>query len=673
MKKRLKEWWFRLLGKDPEAVIVCFRSGDDALADAMCEEIRRLEPSRRHFEVRAEDISGLRRKFRRYRVGLAPVLFTDDAANRPLRLAALRLAPSKILAYNTRLERHHLRLSCPIASWLFLRGVPLDRIFLRPRWLVPWRKDKTTRPTGHRVVEGRPMQKRSTVALLTPYFPFPLSHGGAVRIFNLIREMAYEFNVTLYAFAEGEISESDLAPVRRFVSRVYLVNKPRYREPRWSSFAPPEVGEYRSPEMERLWRARQADVAQVEYTYLANYGGNVLVEHDVTFDLYAQVLARKRTLAAWWDWWRWQHFEQRAMHRFAGVVVMSDKDSTLLKVPHTHTIKNGVDFERFVPSPETPGRRLLFIGSFRHFPNIVAYRFLTEEILPLVSDVDLTVVAGPDPWLHWGNFTGTLRPPEHARIRLLEFVADVRPLYREANLVLIPTLESAGTNVKVLEALAMERVAVSTRSGCAGLGLEHRATAWIADSANGLAEGVMTLLADFDLRARIAAAGHAFARAHFDWRAIGRKQRSLLRGLAGDTLQLRAARQKDLDRIAEIQGASPQAAQWKPHGYLDHDCAVAIPVEGGGVVGFLASRQTAPGEREILNLAVDPEYRRRGIALRLLEAELERGQGSWFLEVRESNTAAIRLYESAGFAASGTRNKYYSDPVEAAIVMRFFS
>jgi ribosomal-protein-alanine acetyltransferase len=673
MKKRLKQWWFRLLGRDPEAVIVCFRSGEDALADAMCEEIRRLEPSRMLFEVRIEDISGLRRRFRGYRIGLAPVLFTGDAGYRSLRLAAFMMAPSRILAYNVRLERHHLRLSCPIASWLFLRGVPLDRIFLRPRWLVPWRKDKTVRAKGHRVIEGLPAQKRSTVALLTPYFPFPLSHGGAVRIFHLIREIAHEFNVTLYAFAEGEILESDFAPIRRLVNRIYIVAKPRYREPRWSSFAPPEVGEYQSPEMSRLWRARQADVAQVEYTYLANYGGDVLVEHDVTFDLYGQVLARKRTLSAWWDWWRWRSLETRAVKRFARVAVMSEKDRELLKTPNALVIENGVDLERFVPSPETPGRRLLFIGSFRHFPNIVAYRFLTEEILPLLTDVNLTVVAGPEPWLHWRNFTGSLRPPEHPRTRLLEFVADVRPLYREANVVLIPTLESAGTNVKVLEALAMERAIISTPSGCAGLGLEHGITAWVAESAKGLAEGAATLLADSDLRARIAAAGRAHTRAHFDWRAIGRKQRSLLRGLTTDRLQLRSARPEDLDRIAEIQGTSPQAAQWKPHSYLDHDCTVAIPAEGGGVVAFLASRETAPGEREVLNLAVDPEYRRRGIGLRLLEAELERGQGSWFLEVRESNEAAIRLYESAGFAASGRREKYYSDPVETAIVMRFFS
>src|SRR5439155_12070432 len=91
----------------------------------------------------------LRGALKRRRVGLAPVLF--DGKPHPLRAAALCVAPRKILAYNRNLERHHLRLS--VASWLFLRGTPLDRIFLRPSWLVPWKKDRTKVPDDAHVVE----------------------------------------------------------------------------------------------------------------------------------------------------------------------------------------------------------------------------------------------------------------------------------------------------------------------------------------------------------------------------------------------------------------------------------------------------------------------------------------------------------------------------------------
>jgi polysaccharide biosynthesis protein PslH len=673
MKQRLKASLFSILGKDPEAVVVCFRTGDKALADAMCKEVRELEPSRKHIEIDADEpLDQVRAKLRPYRIGLAPALFDGNPKYDRLRRQAFLLAPRKILAYSGRLERHHLRLTTPIASWLFLRGVPLDRIYLRPGWLCPWRKDRTVRPAGHRRIEGRPRKAgRKSVAVLTPYFPYPLSHGGAVRMFNLLRETAREFDLVLYAFTEGDIEAKDLAVMLEFVSEVFLVQKPRYREPRWSSLSPPEVGEYWSPEMQQLLSRRDTDLLQTEYTYLASYGGDVLVEHDVTYDLYAQVRKRRHTTSAWWDWKRWHDFEVRAVCKFRRVVVMSEKDAQMLAVPTTTVIENGVDIGRFTPVPEKPGRRLLFIGSFRHFPNIVAFRYLAEQILPLVRDFELTVVAGPEPWLHWKNFTGTLPPAEDPRIRILEFVADVRTLYHEANLVLVPTLESAGTNVKVLESLSMQRAVVSTPSGAAGLGLKHGETVWIASQPQEFAEGIEHLLAQQDLRLKIATAGRAHAERHFDWRMLGLKQRALLRELLGDRLQVRPLRESDLLQVAEIQAASPEASQWEPDSYLPYDGWVAE--EDGKVLGFLVVRETAPSEKEILNLAVAPAARRRGVAKRLLDRILANGRGEWFLEVRESNEPAIRFYESAGFGRLNRRENYYHNPQEAAIVMRFLS
>ena len=138
---------------------------------------------------------------------------------------------------------------------------------------------------------------------------------------------------------------------------------------------------------------------------------------------------------------------------------------------------------------------------------------------------------------------------------------------------------------------------------------------------------------------------------------------------------VRHATREDLAAIASIQASSPEASQWEPSSYLDHDCTVAIV--GESVAAFLVSRETAPGEREILNVAVDPAQRRRGVARKLLEAELSRPKTQWFLEVRESNAAARRFYESLGFRAAGRRENYYrsldEDSLEGAIVMTFFS
>ena len=136
-------------------------------------------------------------------------------------------------------------------------------------------------------------------------------------------------------------------------------------------------------------------------------------------------------------------------------------------------------------------------------------------------------------------------------------------------------------------------------------------------------------------------------------------------------MKIRAATSDDLAAIATIQAASPEASQWDPAGYLDYDCLVAV--ENDHVAGFLVSRQTTPGEREILNVAVALIERRRSIARRLIAAELERVRGQWFLEVRESNIAALNLYKACGFQEAGRRNSYYHNPTESGIVMKLNS
>jgi glycosyltransferase involved in cell wall biosynthesis len=143
----------------------------------------------------------------------------------------------------------------------------------------------------------------------------------------------------------------------------------------------------------------------------------------------------------------------------------------------------------------------------------------------------LTVVCGPDRLTYWRAFSDSPDPAPDPRIRILGFVADVRPLYVDANLVLVPTTVSAGTNVKVLEAMAMQRAVVSTESGCAGLGLLHGHSVWIGDTPESFAAGIATLIADAERRAAMARAAYHHAVRNFDWRAIGEKQRQLLRDL----------------------------------------------------------------------------------------------------------------------------------------------
>jgi ribosomal-protein-alanine N-acetyltransferase len=88
------------------------------------------------------------------------------------------------------------------------------------------------------------------------------------------------------------------------------------------------------------------------------------------------------------------------------------------------------------------------------------------------------------------------------------------------------------------------------------------------------------------------------------------------------------------------------------------------------VVGYLICSRYAD-VWHLMNVAVDPALRRRGIASALLEQMLERAgpEESYTLEVRPSNAVAIALYERFGFRPAGTRRRYYQDTGEDAVIM----
>ena len=98
-----------------------------------------------------------------------------------------------------------------------------------------------------------------------------------------------------------------------------------------------------------------------------------------------------------------------------------------------------------------------------------------------------------------------------------------------------------------------------------------------------------------------------------------------------------------------------------------------VAVDGDQVVGYVGS-QSVMGEADIMNVAVDPAYRRKGVAKNLL-VSLERDLSakevhSLTLEVRASNAPAITLYDSLGFVQVGRRPSYYHKPKEDALILR---
>jgi len=138
--------------------------------------------------------------------------------------------------------------------------------------------------------------------------------------------------------------------------------------------------------------------------------------------------------------------------------------------------------------------------------------------------------------------------------------------------------------------------------------------------------------------------------------------------LRDEPILVRPAVDRDYPAIARIQYHCPETAQWPLGDYSGYPLLLAVI--SNEPAGFCSWRQSAPDEAEILNLAVDPAFRRRGVGSALLNKVCEHAQGTIFLEVAEPNLPAIALYRKHGWKDAGLRAGYYNHGIVNAVVMK---
>jgi glycosyltransferase involved in cell wall biosynthesis len=395
------------------------------------------------------------------------------------------------------------------------------------------------------VFPGRPPADRKRVAAATPYLPYPLSHGGAVRMYNLLREAARDYDVILLAFADA------LAPpppeLLELAAEIVLVR--RYGTHLLPDAGRPDVVEefdsasFRAA-LRQTVRKWSPAIVQLEFTQLAQYARDcapaktVLVEHDITLDLYQQMLAKKEDWETRRQYERWVRFETAAWREVDCVVAMSEKDRRAVAgARRAAVLPNGVDLERFTPAGDEPEpARLLFLGSFAHLPNIIAVDFFLREAWPLLEELrpTLHIIAGARHRYFLDHYRDTIQVDlDRPGVEVEDFVADVRPAYRRAAVVLAPLVASAGTNIKIMEAMAMGKAIVSTPAGINGLDdLVPGRDLLVCQTGPEMAAAVADLLGNPQKRRAIGQQARAAVSQLYGWKSIGIRQRELYEELS---------------------------------------------------------------------------------------------------------------------------------------------
>jgi glycosyltransferase involved in cell wall biosynthesis len=433
-------------------------------------------------------------------------------------------------------------------------------------------------------VDGGAAPRGPRVLIVMPYSIYPPHHGGAVRLYNLVRALGRRCDLHLLIFSrdgEDEVQRAELEPHCARVDFHRWV--PSIERDRWG-LQPPNALLFASPlaagKIRDIVAGHDIHLVQLEYTELGQYLAavpagipSILTEHDIAFRSHA----RRRQLGfqrrfpegrafgtSRADWRRLLRYEVAADRAAAQVHTMSADDATFLArylpdgAERIRVVPNGVDCSHYAPPADAPPRRgVLYVGNFENLPNVDAIEHLAAEIWPLVR----SRVPGARLDVVGANVSDRVRRFDgEDGISVLGEVADLRAAYHGHQVMVAPIRAGSGTRLKILEAFAAGIPVVSTTLGAEGIAAEHGTHLLLADTAADFARAVERVLTDSALAESLARAAAALVRSRYDWSFVADRLVACYEELLADVHPQRRERASDVLEVLEpAAGAAPAA------------------------------------------------------------------------------------------------------------------
>ncbi|MDE0327183.1 MAG: glycosyltransferase family 4 protein [Candidatus Poribacteria bacterium] len=388
------------------------------------------------------------------------------------------------------------------------------------------------------------------ILFLSPTVPFPLTDGGRIRVFNLLKQIAQKSEVTLLALETQPADAEGVSQLQQLGIQVHLVsNAPTLPRLSFGTLAnaffkrqPITVARYDLPAYRQQFKALIAtdifDLVHYEMFHTAQFRTEtdlpgVLSQQNVDSAIWRRLCGETVNpfykFAYWTQQLAFQRYERVLSPKFDAVTCTSDIDAAVFQQHCAEgvieIIPNGVDVTHYQPdfSAEAPAH-LIYIGSMDWYPNEDAVSFFADEVLPQihaeVPEVKFSIVGG-NPSAHVKKLA------EKEGIVVTGRVPEIKPYFAETTVFVVPLRIGSGTRLKILEALAMGKAIVSTSVGAEGLDLKDGEEIFIADEPKVFAEAVTRLLKDPSLRRRIGKNGRARVEQDYDWRSISEKLHQL--------------------------------------------------------------------------------------------------------------------------------------------------
>ncbi len=386
--------------------------------------------------------------------------------------------------------------------------------------------------------------------MLTPYLPYPLVSGGQIRTYNLLKNLHKKHNITLFAYIRREEERQHIEKLKPFCHSIRVFK----RRPVWSplniigsqfSLHPLLVTMYRSQELHEAIAQELAtgkyDLIHAETFYMMpNIPKTslpvILVVQTIEHLGYMEFTKRFKHWPIkpflYWDVMKIKAWEERFWRTATRLIAMSEEDKKYIskRIPDIgpiDVVANGVDVPYFFETKKhlTDEFIVLFVGTFKWLPNVEAVEYLVtrvwEKVKAGIPNAKLWIV-GNSPTPRIQGFADS-----DPTIVVKGRVADIRDVYKHANVLLAPVWSGKGTRYKILEAMATQTPIVATSLAVEGLGVVHGKHALVADDADALAHYTIKLSKDKELSKKLAKNGRELVEKRYNWTAISEQLDSI--------------------------------------------------------------------------------------------------------------------------------------------------
>ncbi|MSP11792.1 MAG: glycosyltransferase [Chloroflexi bacterium] len=386
------------------------------------------------------------------------------------------------------------------------------------------------------------------ILFLSSWFPWPPDNGSKIRIYNLLRALSLQHEVTLLSFT-SETMPPDTGALVAYCHIGGIVPQATFNPLGLRALAgffssrPRSVVDTYSREMATLVRQEiergsyhlviASQLATAPYIFSSASPPAILeeVELSILREAYRHAGNKLARFQRWLTWGKNRRYIAATTKRFAAVTVVSELEKANLQnaIPGYNSIfvvPNGVDVDRLRPGvAEAQPQKLVFNGALTYRANYDAMAFFLNDIWPLILAQEPTVRLDIT-----GSTDGVLLPRLAVTpgVIFTGYLPDIRPAVSAAWACIVPLRVGGGTRLKILEAMALGTPVISTSKGAEGLDVTPEMQILIADDPAQFADQTIRLLRDPQLRQRLSQNGRRLVEDQYDWRLIGDRFNALV-------------------------------------------------------------------------------------------------------------------------------------------------